>query len=101
MSGPKHTPTYPDWVTKMVGDHYDRIGEGVEDKPHLSIADMILDGYRRGQRDTTELVEAATSFLSALDDYETHGGSAHEYTRLSSLQAVLRAALAKWKERQP
>ena len=50
MSGPKHTP-YPEWVEEAVRDHYDRIAEGVEDKPHVGIADMLWDAYERGQRD--------------------------------------------------
>lgn len=48
MSGHKQTP-YPKWVLEMVNSHYDRIAEGVEDKPHIGIMDMLLDAYERGK----------------------------------------------------
>jgi hypothetical protein len=51
----------------MVTDHYDRIAEGVEDKPHESIADMILEGYERGKNDADLTIAYMVGFEKGKD----------------------------------
>ena len=69
MSGPKHTP-HPEWVVEAVRDHYDRIAEGTEDKPHVGIADMLWDAYERGQRDAApRLAEALKQWQAWAEEW--------------------------------
>jgi hypothetical protein len=43
--------SFPSWVLEMVEAHYDRIAEGVENKPYRAIAEMIYDGYLVGREE--------------------------------------------------
>ena len=86
VSGPK---PYPEWVEEAVRDHYDRIAEGTEDKPHVGIADMLWDAYERGQRDAAPRLAAA---LKEIAEWPNGGNRYGQQNIKEFARAALREA---------